>query len=36
MTAFQDVLRLLPASITPSNEILLIGTLKSGFDLDEE
>jgi hypothetical protein len=34
--AFQNVFRLLPTPVTPSNEILLTRTLKSGFDTREE
>jgi hypothetical protein len=36
LMAFQNVLRLLPTSVTPSNEILLIRTVKPGSDVHEE
>ena len=36
LMVFQNILRLLPTSVAPSNEILLIRTLEPGFDLHEE
>lgn len=35
VTTFQDVLRLLPTPVTVSNEVLLIRTLNSRFDVHE-
>lgn len=36
VTACQDVFHILPTTVTVSNEILLIRTLNSGFDVHEE
>lgn len=36
VTACQDVFHLLPTTVTVPNEILLIRTLNSGFDVHEE